>query len=98
MEPTHTKANKLNLIYTLLIPLVLGINIFSLYEFQRIAHQNQDNTVQILNNQFHNSTTLEGFFRGGLVCIFTIPPNPAASKTLITNEVDNCFKNTPQIK
>lgn len=98
MEPTKPKLNKLNLIYALLVPIVLAINIFSLYEFQKIANQNQHNTVQILNNQFHNSTTLEGFFRGGLVCIFTVPPNPTPSKAVITEEVNNCFKNTPQIK
>jgi hypothetical protein len=68
------------------------------YLAYRDGQQIKNQTQTIKNNQYSNSVTLETFVREGLVCTFTIVPNPTASKALITQEVDNCFKNTPEVK
>lgn len=62
---------------------------------QTLSRQ-QIETEQIKSNQYNNSSALEDFIREGLVCLFT--QSPTTNQTQITTEVNNCFKNTPEVK
>jgi competence protein ComGC len=92
------------ILYTFLV-LVLILQVVTNFQVKQLLNNHtqtiqlqEKQTKQVELNQHTNSRALEAFIRDGLVCIFTTAPDPAASRTQITNEVDNCFQNTPEVK
>jgi hypothetical protein len=87
------------LILVLVLQIVTNLQVKQLLNNHTQTIQLQEKqTEQVKLNQLNNSKALETFIRDGLVCIFTTAPDPSATKAQITNEVDNCFQNTPEIK
>jgi hypothetical protein len=91
------EIKKVNIVPALLFINVI-VTIISVYFVVTVSIKINRNQVEVKNNQYTNSSALETFIRKGLVCLFTTSPNPYPTHAQITDEVNNCFKNTPPVR